>query len=286
MAKANILTICIHYHNTEEVIGFIKGLFAQHVNVAHEVVVVDNSGELTCKDEDLQELCRDNSPLIYNPGKNMGYYGAASWGMNKYLEENPLPDWVIVCNTDISFKDAHFFDKLLSYHQASPSAVISPIVFAESSGRVWNAHTVVRPSCLRVHLYKLILSCYPTLFLYNILSLLKGKMQDFLQWLLTLAGFTNTLSNEPAVIYAPNGAYTIFNRSYFEAGGNLDHGSFLYGEEVFVAETVRRLGLNVLYDPRLKIIHRGRSTTNIFKSPQILRFKREAVTYYVNKFFS
>ena len=44
-------------------------------------------------------------------------------------------------------------------------------------------------------------------------------------------------------IYAPMGAFIIFNRKYFDVGGTLYHGCLLFGEEISVAETAYKLRL-------------------------------------------
>lgn len=286
MGKADILTISINYRSEEQTVGLVRELLELQSHANQKIIVVDNSGEIESESSTLKPLRSDSRLLVYSSGKNAGYYGGAAWALKKYLKEFPLPDWVIVCNTDIRLMGADFFTRLLEYHTSNPPAVVSPIVFWESSGREWFAHTPTRPSNRHVHVYKWILNFYPTLFAYNALSHLKGVVLDRLHLLRNKTKYKSQSGDKPFDIYAPGGALTIFHRDYFGAGGNLDHASFLYGEEIFVAETARRLNLNVVIDPRLRIIHRGHSTTNIFKHPQILRFKRDAVSHYANAYFT
>lgn len=49
-----------------------------------------------------------------------------------------------------------------------------------------------------------------------------------------------TAINQLKSIYAPFGAFIVFHRQYFESGGHLSYGSFLFGEEIFITETARR----------------------------------------------
>jgi GT2 family glycosyltransferase len=89
----------------------------------------------------------------------------------------------------------------------------------------------------------------------------------------------------PRTIYAPHCSFVIFNRKYFETGGTLKHGAFLFGEEIFVAETVRNLGFRIIYDPRFFVLHREHATTSILKGRKMLVYLREANDYCVNQFF-
>jgi GT2 family glycosyltransferase len=95
-----------------------------------------------------------------------------------------------------------------------------------------------------------------------------------------------TATVEPLQIYAAHGAFLAFRKSYFEAGGTLRHGAFLFGEEIFVAETVRRLGLTIGYDPRLRVFHRGYTTTGYMPSRQMATYMREAARYCADTWFS
>jgi GT2 family glycosyltransferase len=62
-------------------------------------------------------------------------------------------------------------------------------------------------------------------------------------------------------IYAPHGSCLIFSRKYFEAGGLIDDGFFLYAEEFCVAEMCLHLGLPVIHEPELRVWHNENQTT-------------------------
>ena len=47
----------------------------------------------------------------------------------------------------------------------------------------------------------------------------------------------------------------LFASSYFDKGGTLNYPSFLFGEELFVAEQARQLNLTTVFEPSLKIEH-------------------------------
>src|SRR5262249_2176510 len=92
-------------------------------------------------------------------------------------------------------------------------------------------------------------------------------------------------STGPVPIYAPHGSFIAFRRTYFERGGSLNHPVFLFGEEIFVAETARRLGLTISYDRRLEVIHREHKSTGYFPSPRISAYSSQAATYCADQYF-
>jgi len=284
----NILIICVNYHNDNEVINLVREIFNQRGNFNQRVIIVDNSNR-NISETPLVKLCDNKNILIYTSKVNLGYYGGAWWGMQQYLKEFPLPDWTIVCNADICFPDPDFFIKLIHYHSENPPSVVAPdIILIEPSGSLpsspkhQNPHFINRPAKLRMHFYKWISRYYIIYVIFEVLSALRYKIVNTLRCRQEGAEIKY---NKLMEIYAPFGAFVIFHRSYFESGGTLAHKCFLFGEEIFVAETVRKLKLNVIYDPRLKVIHKEHSSINLLKLKQKFVYIREASAYCANTFF-
>ncbi|MDI6891116.1 MAG: glycosyltransferase [Thermodesulfovibrionales bacterium] len=286
MNKCSILTICVNYNNDTKTQQFVSELLAQKGDFSQKVIIVDNS-ESPSFDSPLYNLFKsDSRVLIINSGKNLGYYGGAAWGLREYIKEFPLPEWIIICNIDIDLIQPDLLSNLRALYSASHYAIIAPAIISAVSGRDQNPYMRTRPTRLRMHFYKWTFRYYPISMIYQLLALLKNKILFILKRALVRS---NTNSGQkflvPQQIYAPHGSFVVYNRKYFESGGTLDHGVFLFGEEIFIAETAKRLGLTIAYDPRLQIKHQEHSTTNIFKSRKILGFVREAAEYCANTFF-
>jgi hypothetical protein len=74
-----------------------------------------------------------------------------------------------------------------------------------------------------------------------------------------------------------------FSREYFARGGTLTHVPFLYGEEIMVAETARRLELAVVYDSGFRIKHVEHSTTG--KNPLVGQYLADSARHCANIYF-
>jgi hypothetical protein len=61
---------------------------------------------------------------------------------------------------------------------------------------------------------------------------------------------------------------------------------FLFNKEIFVAETVRKLGLRVAYDTRLKIQHNEHKSTKLIRSREVAAYMRDSAIYCAKVFFS
>ncbi|MFH1974976.1 MAG: glycosyltransferase [Pseudomonadota bacterium] len=286
MLTPSILTICVNYNNDEETAGFVKALLAQKGIFDQRVIIVDNS-ETPLSDGPLNALANKYWQIwLRVPGRNLGYYGGAALGLREYIKEFPLPDWIIVCNTDIDLIQPDFLSKFCDLYSVSHPAVIAPSIISAVSGRDQNPYIRKRPARFRMHFYKWTFRYYPIFMIYQLLALLKNKILFILNRSLVQS---NANSNQkvlvPQQIYAPHGSFVVYNRKYFESGGTLHHGVFLFGEEIFIAETAKHLGLTIVYDTKLRVLHWEHTTTSIFKSRKISRFVKEAAKYCADTFF-
>ena len=171
-------------------------------------------------------------------------------------------------------------DGYTAFLEIAPHPVLAPSIRTLNSGVDQNPYMRVRPDAWRIRLNSRIFSIYPVDAVYQGLSWIKHRSLDGVakERPATTAGFATK-------IYAPHGSFIALHRTYFEKGGTLDYGAFLFGEEIFVAETASRLGLTVLYEPGVVIEHTERSTAKGLWNRDISRYRRQASRYLARKFF-
>lgn len=272
-AQAEVLLICVNFRKPTETEHFVASAREQTLAAPMEVIVVDNSPE---------PAVFNGSPLVrtFVSGKNLGYFGGAAAALGEYLSEHPLPDWVIVSNPDVFFPNRDVLQRLLDSHKGDEPAVIAPSIRTLNSFVEQNPYMRVRPSRWRMRLNSWIFSHYHVDAVYQGLSWIKHRMLD---------GITkepvHPTSALPEKIYAPHGSFIAIHRSYFEKGGTLDYGAFLFGEEIFVAEWVRKLGLTVLFEPSIVIEHTERSTRHGLWNKKTSRYRRQALRFLTRNFF-
>lgn len=277
--KFSALVICVNYKNENETIRFVKNVLSQRGAEKIKVLVVDNS---MCPPADcLTDLFNLHKQVILlSPRKNLGYFGGSALGLRHYVERFTLPEWIVVSNTDIELLQGDFFAILHAEHSISPPAIVAPAIYSSLTNREQNPFLRRRPSSARMHFYSWIFRFSPFLNAYERLSNLKWHTRKMINTKSTNASIKE---GRPFSIYAPHGSFLIFHRKYFEEGGTLDHGVFLFGEEIFVAETARRLGLEIIYDPKLKVLHREHSTTKHSEARD--KYIAEGAAYCAKTFF-
>jgi GT2 family glycosyltransferase len=279
--KAVVITV--NYKSADSALAFLASLEGTQAFSEIEVIMVDNS-----PGEDLSHLRRaisllDNSELLESSG-NRGYFGAARFALDHYLaHRHVLPDWVIVCNHDVIIEDNDFFSKLFRENPETVG-VMGPRIQA-LPGRVdQNPFMRRRPSWLRWANLRFISSNYGAATLWDWLGRRKA---EFRSWLATRRTDTFTDGSEKREsIYAAHGSFFIFSRRYFEAGGFLDGNLFLYGEEISVAEICRSLGLPVVYEPSLRVLHREHQSTGKALSRFTYECQKKALQYVTSRYLS
>ncbi len=276
-----ILLICVSYHSDDLAVRLVESFLRLRSAGCLHIVVVDNS----VNDPELRFAGRIEHPqvTVLAPPANMGYFGAASYALSHYLYRHSLPDWVIVANVDLTVTDAAFLERLIGYPQASDLAVIAPSIRSRLTGHEQNPFLLRRPSRWRMMFYKYLFRVYWLLILYRLL----GVAWKRLKGLPRMESHSGRDLGTPRtkVVYAAHGSFMIFSREYFVRGGNLNYPSFLFGEEMFVAESARRLGLQILHDPGFQVVHEDHAGTGVVMPRHLARELARSAAYCADSYF-
>ena len=286
--EKKILILAINYYTDGRACKFVNS-FRNHLNENVECVLIDNSTRDS--GNNFFSKIRKISPLVQTvkPEFNLGYFGGAKYGFEYYLKKNnEYPDWIIVSNVDLEFSDSNFFNVLSRLKNLLDLGVIAPRIFSNLSMSDLNPKIVNRPSQLYMKFLKIILSNYYAFTVYALLSYLKRFTMSYKEALIPSKKKIQIQDKNSDLkkIYAPHGSFIIFHKRYFQKGGSLDYPSFLFGEEIFVAETARKLDLKIIYYPKLRILDYEHASTGIIKSKRIVSYFKDSINFIVDQYFS
>jgi GT2 family glycosyltransferase len=266
-----ILLLLVNYHHEEEVLHFIRNEVRTQTGVDCEILVCDNGSDDPVAFR--TSLLALPGVRYYRSGRNLGYFGAAAQGLDDYLSDGrSRPDWVVISNTDVEFPNRSFLGDFMD--QARGALVAAPAVHSVLSGHQQNPFSEDRYSVSRLRLLHRIYASYPAYLAYQALAYLKRAFRR---------AHKDTGSTRD--VYALHGTFLAFSREYFEKGGTIRYGAFLFGEELFVAEQVRRLGGRCRYIPELQLEHREHASTGRFKSPRLVQYMRESTDYLLREVY-
>ena len=270
--KHTILLTMTHFHNQPEILNFLRHLGTVKVPAVDEVhfAVTDNSGNWQ------PEVAVGSNVSIYRPPNNLGYLNGCAFALESWRRGHGLmPDWVGVVNTDLEFRQ-NFFQLLRAWSIPEDVAIVAPDILLPS-GQRQNPHLIDRPDKRRMRWYCQI---FRNRFLGRIYLIAHSLRKQSSKWWVPESSHAN-----PVGIYAPHGSAFFVSRTFFEAGGRLEYGSFLYGEELHIAEQARRLDMKVLWAPFLSIRHYEHSTTSTLSIAKRLEWMSQSYTYILGEYF-
>jgi GT2 family glycosyltransferase len=273
------LIITVNYRGADSTARFLASVARiEHFQCA-QIIIVEN-GSCDGSAQKLRLLVAEFSNVeLLESSVNRGYFGGANWALQQYLARGHKPDWVIICNNDILFGDCQFLSKLFK-RNTQDAAVIAPAIIARLTGVDCNPFMARRPTRLQLLRIRLWHSSY---YFMRVKQLLSPHVRTFRYRLFSWT--QKTKPTKPSRIYGAHGAFFIFSRSYFEAGGYIDDGHFLYAEELCVAEICVHLGLRVVHDPDLQVWHEGHQATGRGLNRAMYEYARGALRYAQRKYF-
>lgn len=272
------LIITVNFRRPECTLAFLESAAQlDGVRDCHIVVVDNNSG-----DDSIMRIQRavkrfENVEVLASR-ENGGYFHAAKLALGNFLAENCPPDWVIICNNDILFDRGRFLAALFEYDPNSVG-VLAPAVISERTGLDSNPMIAKKPGTLRILRYRFLLSSYVIARLTQQIAPVMRKLRYHLRARKSSQGRSKQ-------IYAPHGSILVFSRSFFQSGGSIDDGSFLFGEEIGVAEICLRVGLPVVYDSRLRVLHKDNQTTGRTLTRETYQHQKRGLQYAIRNHLS
>ena len=268
----NFWLITVNYKDTELTKYFIESLekFSKFKNL--KVFIVDNHSSKDSRKK--LEKIKLKSMLqikIFSNEKNMYYWPAA----NKLILDNfkkykTHPDWIIVCNNDISFIDDNFFNKLSKYNN-KVFHIIGPKILNNKNADL-NPFMEREMSRTKRWYWRIYFKNY---YFSQILIFLNNLRKKFKY---------KTNQRKIRKVYAVHGSIIIFSKEFFRKGGMLDTNFELYGEEITTAEISKKYKCETYYIPHLKVFHNEHSSTKKINKKKIFFLAKKTHEYFIRSY--
>jgi len=262
------IIFCVNYNSYNEAENYLSSLEKAVVNsdVELTVVVADNSAKV-------EPIKSDYSfELIHLPTNgNLGYFGGAIYGIrncNKVLSDY---DYCIISNVDLSVSD-DFFSILSSISIDRGVGCIAPQIYSSGENRDRNPKVLERYSAKKLKILRMMYK-FPVLdHLYT--SILFRKRRQSVE------------NSTKEIIYAAHGSFMLFTKEFSAFLQTMEYPVFMFGEEIFIAEHLRKLDLKTVYNPRLKINDTDHVSTSKMKSAFYYKCNYEAIDMLIKEFFN
>jgi len=273
-----VALVCVCYNAYQDALRLLKSIeksYSQTKGVNLTVVLSDNSTNENNKE--LIDNLNFSFQYIYIKNDNIGYFPAFYKGVQATEQAPEQFDYVIVSNVDLTVAES-FFNELYLLKTASDIGVIAPRVLSQSTGLDSNPKILVRPSKFRITLFRFISSSPFSFSLYK-------KLKHHIRGRYSKPKSVNTsVIMKPSFMYGAHGAFMVFTKQYFNSGAHVNYPRFLFGEEGFVAEECRKVGLKVEHQPVLVINDREHGSTSLETSAFICNEHKKSYDYFLKNY--
>lgn len=256
--------VILHYLTDNDTVECVESIEKVCKKSDYHIVIVDNfsnNGSIEKLEKDFSNekkihIIKNKENLGFARGNNVGY---------EYCRDTLKCDVITVCNNDTILLDKNFGNHIIDDIKKYDVGVIGPDIESAidhghqnpmSSNTLKNIDDIKK----EIRKYKILLYL-EKIHIYNLVRYIFRKKQTAPH-----QKGENAISN--AIIGAQlHGSFLIFTKGYIEKYKEaFDNRTFLYMEEVILKERCDRDDIVLLFDPKIKVLHKEDSSTNILNS--------------------
>lgn len=248
MYNVKFLVGIVCYNNEKEVSEFVDNISNQTIIQKIAIVICCNhSNNIDILYNIKKKYINKFNIYIYCPKENLGYLNGCLYG----IENVSIPyKWAVISNTDITFRSIDFFEKILKAKLGNNVWCIGPDIKLKYSDVSQNPFLCSRYSKFRFLFYVFIYNNLFLFVLYNLLSILKKKNYHVRQ------------KNIHQNVYAVHGSIFILRNECIAKIIKIAKPIFLYGEEILVAEIIRKNNKETIFFPEISVLHNENQSTS------------------------
>lgn len=253
MNKSEVAVIILNYQSWEETLVEAKMVYELFDLDWNQIIIVDNAS--SNESEQLLEKKEIGDYIFIESGNNAGYAAGNNIGLRHAKKLGYKYGWIL--NNDIVIKDKNVLNCLLNvFDSDSTVGVVNPDIYSPTG-----------------HLYNRDAKRY-TLFDFT-LGLLRykkiGRKID------DLGGY--------GYVYRPQGCCMIVDLEKMEAIDYMDENTFLYCEELILAEKLRKKGWKCACVTKASIIHNHSKTVKTALGMwKTISIQNRSFNYYLREY--
>tara|TARA_B110001452_G_scaffold181741_1_gene152613 strand:- start:2971 stop:3792 length:822 start_codon:yes stop_codon:yes gene_type:complete len=271
MNKTKLLIIaCVNYNTFDKLYLYLnsiekaRGSCNNDFNVT--VLIADNS-EFSIESK-LPSF--ENINIVYHKNKsNEGYIGGIRDAVINLKIDIYSADYFIISNVDVTLTNDFFTELFLIKN--NNLGWIAPSIISEKEGRDRNPKIKKRPSSANLKKL-LVMYKYPVLHLIYKNTIYKYKSKKISKY-----------KNDS--IYAGHGSFMIFTKKTVNSNGFLDFPSFLFGEEIYFGELMKRENLEVVYNQNIVVKDFDHASTSLIRKSRYYKMNYDSLKIIIKNYF-
>lgn len=281
MKETRVTIIVVDYNSLEKTLEYIKCIFDKITGCVISCVIVDNSDEprikkiLTKNNIDFNRIVLDDEEyisfmingfkVIYYLSRNNGGYAKGNNTGYRIADRYFKPEYIIFSNNDLKINDRSidFTHYMNIFEMNSEVSVIGP--------RIIGLHGELQSPYKKTSIWNSVIA-YNLLWPLHKLGIPLFKFDDLMK------------SDKSSFCYWVQGSFFIIKSIDFKNINGFDENTFLYCEEMILAERLKKIDKKMYYDNRYTLIHEHGGSTK--KSMRLLDREKKSLDsrmyYYRN----
>lgn len=264
-----IIILCVNYNSYDSLNHYLASINEAFLETKNKFLLSVYIGDNSLNS---QKISDDYAFDVrhYVSGDNLGYFGGVEYAIKQSNVDLSEFDYIIISNVDLTI-DKKFFDELLKADTDECVGCIAPSIFSLSDNRDRNPKIISRPGKKKLVVQRLLYR-YPILDRIYV-SFFYAKRRLKLQ------------NHSEGYIYAAHGSFIVFTNKFANFLQAMDYPCFLFGEEIYLAEHLRKLGLKTFYNPMLKVYDTDHVSTSKMKSKAYYHYNYKSIDMLLKEFF-
>jgi GT2 family glycosyltransferase len=249
----NVFLFCVTYHSYDYLHRFLLSVNEAARRAEGQcrvsVCVGDNTPEnfQTVDTSAYQSI----DVRVFPYHENLGYLGCALRMMDEVgTDQLVASDYVAISNVDLTLEPDFF--QVLSALDCQGVGWLAPDIYTPRFQEHDNPYMLSRPTRRSFLKWRLM---YASPLIHGLAERVYLSHRSH-----------SAVFSESVDIYAGHGAFMLFVADFFVRRPGLKYPSFMYGEEIFLAELIRHDGLLVRYEPSLRVLNVGQVSTGLHSS--------------------
>ncbi len=271
-----VLITCVNHNSYHELGQFLASVDIAAYQVKEicqvTVLIADNSST----PQQFDTISYAHIQCYIHRTENLGYINSAQYAMNEYIAEVIKSfDYCIISNVDIQLSN-DFFEQLVRTDWDMDIAWIAPNIYTPSTNTEENPLATKRYSKCKLKILSILYSRPWLYFAYmsTYHKIVKRNRKN-----------VSSIQSQQD-IYAGHGSIFIFTKSFINQCFPFKYPIFLYGEENYFGEIVRKVHMRTIYSPTIQVTNTSAHiSTSKIQYRTRCQYSFEAIQYILDTFY-
>ena len=279
----NVCLIAVCHNTYQESFKYLLSLddAVRHTGILLDVFLVDNSIEVEIDMVNQMKSLAVDFRIHYVASENLGYFPSVIAAIKSQEIELASYNFLMISNVDLAVsKD--FFSEIKMLPVDETIGAYAPSIVSNKMNHDQNPKITARPSRFKLQVNRLL---FRSRVAYGFLTRV-NKLRLKLREITKIGNSSSYPSAGPGKrkIYASHGSFFILSHMFLKRVSELNYPVFLFGEEIYIAETVRNLNLDIIYAPNLRVFDSEHASTAKMKSDAYRSYNEQALTYLLSEY--